>query len=197
MESRPNILLILSDQQRRNSLGAYGCGYVSTPNLDGLAAQGTRYDHAYCAAPVCTPSRASILTGKRLSGHGVYNLFDILPETERLLPAFLRDRGYQTGLVGKLHVSGIMYECEKRNPGDGFDIYELSHEPNVLLDAPLNAYGRWLREQHSETYERIRREGRAWTDRPPETHFSTWVSQRSADFIRRRDKSRPFFLSVG
>ena len=46
MDRRPNILLILSDQQRRNSLGAYGCQYVSTPNLDALAAEGTRYDHA-------------------------------------------------------------------------------------------------------------------------------------------------------
>ena len=197
MDTRPNILLILSDQQRRDSLGAYGCRYASTPNLDALAAEGTRYDRAYCCAPVCTPSRASIFTGKRLSGHGVYNLFDILPETERLLPWHLREAGYQTGLVGKLHVSGIMYEVRRRNPGDGFGSYELSHDPNVLLDEPLNAYGGWLRENHPETYERIRREGRAWKDRPPETHFSTWVSERSAAFIRGRDREKPFFLSVG
>lgn len=197
MDKRPNILLILSDQQRRDSLGAYGCRYVSTPNLDALAAEGTRYDHAYCNAPVCTPSRACILTGKRLAGHGVYNLFDNLPETERLLPWHLREAGYQTGLVGKLHVSGILYEVRRRNPGDGFDRYELSHDPNVLLDEPLNAYGRWLRENHPETYETIKREGRAWKDRPPETHFSAWVSERSAAFIRQRDRERPFFLSVG
>ena len=197
MDTRPNILLILSDQQRRDSLGAYGCRYASTPNLDALAAEGTRYDRAYCCAPVCTPSRASIFTGKRLSGHGVYNLFDILPETERLLPWHLREAGYQTGLVGKLHVSGIMYEVRRRNPGDGFGFYELSHDPNVLLDEPLNAYGGWLRENHPETYERIQREGRAWKDRPPETHFSTWVSERSAAFIRGRDREKPFFLSVG
>lgn len=197
MDRRPNILLILSDQQRRDSLGAYGCQYASTPNLDALAAEGTRYDHAYCNAPVCTPSRACILTGKRLSGHGVYNLFDILPQTERLLPWHLREAGYQTGLVGKLHVSGILYETRQRNPGDGFDHYELSHDPNVLLDEPLNAYGKWLRENHPETYEKIKREGRAWKGRPPETHFSTWVSERSAAFIRERDKEKPFFLSVG
>lgn len=197
MDKRPNILLILSDQQRRDSLGAYGCRYVSTPHLDALAAEGTRYDHAYCTAPVCTPSRASILTGKRLSGHGVYNLFDILPETERLLPWHLREAGYQTGLVGKLHVSGILYETRRRNPGDGFDVYELSHDPNVLPDEPLNFYGRWLRENHPETYEKIRTEGRRWTNRPPETHFSTWVSERSAAFIRGRDREKPFFLSVG
>lgn len=197
MDKRPNILLILSDQQRRDSLGAYGCRYASTPNLDALAAEGTRYDHAYCNAPVCTPSRACILTGKRLSGHGVYNLFDILPETEKLLPWHLRDAGYQTGLVGKLHVSGILYEVRRRNPGDGFDFYELSHDPNVLPDEPLNAYGKWLRENHPDTYQKIKEEGRAWKDRPPETHFSTWVSERSAAFIRERDREKPFFLSVG
>lgn len=197
MDKRPNILLILSDQQRRDSLGAYGCRYVSTPNLDALAAGGTRYDHAYCNAPVCTPSRACILTGKRLSGHGVYNLFDILPETEKLLPWHLREAGYQTGLVGKLHVSGILYEVRRRNPGDGFDFYELSHDPNVLPDEPLNAYGKWLRENHPETYQKIKEEGRAWKDRPPETHFSTWVSERAAAFIRERDREKPFFLSVG
>ena len=102
MEKKPNILLILTDQQRRDSIGAYGCGYPATPTLDALAAQGTRYDCAYCNAPVCTPSRASILTGKRLSGHGVYNLFDILPEGQRLLPAALRDQGYYK--IGRAHV---------------------------------------------------------------------------------------------
>ena len=176
MEKKPNILLILTDQQRRDSIGAYGCGYPATPTLDALAAQGTRYDCAYCNAPVCTPSRASILTGKRLSGHGVYNLFDILPEGQRLLPAALRDQGYYTGLVGKLHVSGIMYESQRRNPGDGFDVYELSHEPSVLLDAPQNAYGAWLREHWPEDYRRLLREGRDWKERPARSHFSAWVS---------------------
>ena len=83
----------------------------------------------------------------------MYNLFDILPEGQRLLPAALRDQGYYTGLVGKLHVSGIMYESQRRNPGDGFDVYELSHEPSVLLDAPQNAYGAWLREHWPEDYQ--------------------------------------------
>lgn len=197
MAGGPNILLVVTDQQRRNSLGAYGCRYVSTPCLDELAAHATRYDHAYCCAPVCTPSRASMLTGKRISGHGVYNLFDILPEGERLLPSFLRDLGYQTALVGKLHVSGILYEAARRNPGDGFDIYELSHEPSILLDAPYNAYGRWLLENFPEDYRRLKREGRDWKNRPARSHFSAWVSQRAAQLIRERDKDRPLFLNVG
>ena len=114
-----------------------------------------------------------------------------------MFPAALRDQGYYTGLVGKLHVSGIMYESQRRNPGDGFDVYELSHEPSVLLDAPQNAYGAWLREHWPEDYRRLLREGRDWKERPARSHFSAWVSQRSAEFIRRRDREKPFFLSMG
>ena len=106
---KPNIVFITSDQQRRDSLGIYGCRYVSTPNLDRLGSQATVYEHCYCNAPVCTPSRACMMTGKTMPGHGVYNLFDILPENEKMLPYYLREQGYETALVGKLHVSGTEY----------------------------------------------------------------------------------------
>ena len=86
---KPNIVFITSDQQRRDSLGIYGCRYVSTPNLDRLGSQATVYEHCYCNAPVCTPSRACMMTGKTMPGHGVYNLFDILPENEKMLPYYL------------------------------------------------------------------------------------------------------------
>ena len=140
---KPNIVFITSDQQRRDSLGIYGCRYVSTPNLDRLGSQATVYEHCYCNAPVCTPSRACMMTGKTMPGHGVYNLFDILPENEKMLPYYLREQGYETALVGKLHVSGTEYEVNKRNPGDGFDIYDLAHEPSVYTEAPYNAYACW------------------------------------------------------
>lgn len=91
---KPNIVFITSDQQRRDSLGIYGCRYVSTPNLDRLGSQATVYEHCYCNAPVCTPSRACMMTGKTMPGHGVYNLFDILPENEKMLPYYLREQGY-------------------------------------------------------------------------------------------------------
>ena len=68
---RPNILFILSDDQSAWSLGCYGNREVITPTLDGLAARGARFDSFYCASPVCSPARASILTGKMPSQHGV------------------------------------------------------------------------------------------------------------------------------
>src|ERR1700750_1907930 len=61
--TRPNVLLIMSDQQKRSGMGAYGDPVARTPNLDELAAKSVRFTDAYCANPVCTPSRASLLTG--------------------------------------------------------------------------------------------------------------------------------------
>jgi arylsulfatase len=194
---KPNIVFVMTDQQRRNSLGVYGCNYVHTPNLDQLASESTLYYHAYCNTPICTPSRASVMTGKTITGHGVYNLFDILPEGEKLLPSLLKEAGYQTALVGKLHVSGILYEKDTRNPNDGYDIYELCHEPSILLDSPFNGYAKWLKREFPEEYHRLEKDGRKVKNRSPESHFSTWVSERSAQIIRERDKNKPLFLTVG
>ena len=191
---RPNIVLITSDQQRRNSLGVYGNRYVCTDNLDALAQKATVYDHCYCNAPVCTPSRACLLTGKTPMGHGVYNLFDVLPRNEKLLPWYLRELGYATAMVGKLHVSGVEYEAWQRNLLDGFDLYEMAHEPSIYLDSPFNGYARWLKEKYPDELEALRREGRKRKHRRAETHFSTWVSERSAQVIHERDKSKPLFL---
>ncbi|NOY09682.1 MAG: sulfatase-like hydrolase/transferase [Spirochaetes bacterium] len=80
----PNILFIITDQQRRDSLGCYGADWVKTPNLDGLARDGMMFKNCYANNPVCTPSRASIFTGKPVTSHGVYRLHDILPEDEVL-----------------------------------------------------------------------------------------------------------------
>lgn len=194
---KPNIVLIMSDQQRKRSLGTYGNRYVHTPNLDALAEGATVYEHCYCNAPVCTPSRACLLTGKTLTGHGVYNLFDILPPDEKLLPYYLKNLGYDTALVGKLHVSGTEFEAWQRNPGDGFDTYELCHEPSIYLDGPFNGYARWLKEKDPEEFEALRREGRARRFRSAQTHFTTWVSERSAEVIRTRNREKPLFLLAG
>ncbi len=70
-QQRPNILLIMTDQQRYDSLGCYRCEAVNTPNLDRLAAEGVLFENCVVSNPICTPSRASVWTGKDLPGHGV------------------------------------------------------------------------------------------------------------------------------
>ncbi|MEE8590852.1 MAG: sulfatase-like hydrolase/transferase, partial [Spirochaetia bacterium] len=69
---QPNILILMTDQQRYDSLGCYGVDWVKTPNLDRLASEGVVFDNYYATNSICTPSRASLFTGKHLPGHGVY-----------------------------------------------------------------------------------------------------------------------------
>ena len=125
----PNILLILTDQQRWDSLGCYNTPGVHTPNLDQLATEGIRYTQCYVNNPICTPSRASLWTGKHLPGHGVYHVHDVLPASEILFPHFLREAGYDTALFGKLHVAGHMWEMKYRHKWDGFNTCEWA--PNL------------------------------------------------------------------
>ena len=76
---RPNVLLIMTDQQRADSLGCAGHPAVRTPHIDGLAASGVRFDCAYTTHPTCTPSRGAIFTGRYPSSHGARMTGMILP----------------------------------------------------------------------------------------------------------------------
>lgn len=100
--NRPNILLITSDQQHWSMLGCVN-PEVKTPNLDRLASQGLLFTRAYCPNPTCTPSRASIITGKYPSQHGAWSLGTKLPESEHTVGEDFQKAGYRTALVGKAH----------------------------------------------------------------------------------------------
>jgi arylsulfatase A-like enzyme len=100
-----------------------------------------------------------MLTGKPVPGHGVYKLHDILPKDERLLPHWLQALGYETSLVGKLHVSGLWHEAEQRHPNDGFEHYHWCIDPGLNFDSPLNAYARWVERKDPVFYERLKKEG--------------------------------------
>lgn len=193
MPSKPNILLIMTDQQRCDSLGCYGSDFVQTPNVDSLARDGIRFDNCYVANTICTPSRASIMTGKHLPGHGVYRLHDILPSSEKLFTCHLQDAGYKTALFGKLHVSGRSFERENRNLNDGFDIYEYAMNPHDV-GGTYNSYAQWLRREHPEFFKTLEQEGRNVKNIPEDAHFTTWSAERTMDFIRKQNSvGQPFF----
>ncbi|MCT8974642.1 sulfatase family protein [Microbaculum marinisediminis] len=107
MGRRPNILLFITDQHRADHLGCYGNGIVRTPNIDALAARGKRYERFYVANPVCMPNRASLMTGRMPSGHGVYSNGTPLGEGSRTFVQRLREEGYHTALIGKSHLQTI------------------------------------------------------------------------------------------
>jgi arylsulfatase A-like enzyme len=115
---RPNILLLLTDDQRWDTLGSMGNGVIRTPNLDRLAGQGVLFRNNFCATAICCTSRASIYTGLYEKSHGVSDFSTNLPAAleAHTYPALLRAAGYRTGLVGK-------YGVGDRAPAGVFDFW--------------------------------------------------------------------------
>lgn len=119
MSERPNFLLISTDQQRADHLGCYGASLLQTPHLDALAAAGTRYENAFVASPVCMPNRASLLTGRMPSAHGVrHNGLD-LPYSARTVADALGAAGWRTSLSGKPHFQCVTTNAAALAAGDG------------------------------------------------------------------------------
>lgn len=154
--SYPNVLLIVADDLGWKDLGCYGSTYYETPHLDRLASQGVRFTNAYSACPVCSPSRAAILTGRSparigLTGHinptGSHRYppdgpiippqdFFYLPNEEITLAEVLRREGYQTACIGKWHLGG---ESRHMPVKQGFDVM-IGYMPGGYRDAPLHHF---------------------------------------------------------
>lgn len=107
MTKQPNFLFIITDQHRADHLGCYGNDIVKTPNIDGIAAAGTRWDKFYVANPICMPNRASIMTGRMCSTHGARHNGIPLSKDHTTFVELLKDAGYNTGLIGKSHLQSF------------------------------------------------------------------------------------------
>jgi arylsulfatase A len=126
-ETRPNFMVILCDDLGYGDLACFGSKTIKTPNLDKLASQGLRLTDCYSTAPVCSPSRAGLLTGRCPSRVGVYDWIPgghvmHLRKEEVTIAALLRNAGYSTCHVGKWHCNGKFNSKEQPQPGDhGFE----------------------------------------------------------------------------
>lgn len=100
---RANLLFLCSDQHQAAASGCYGHAQAKTPHIDEIAAEGVRFESAFCQAPVCVPSRGSIITGNYPNRHGARILQDPLPNEARTVAHFFQDQGYATAAVGKMH----------------------------------------------------------------------------------------------
>lgn len=104
MTKKPNFLFIITDQQRADWLGCYGHPVLKTPNIDSIASKGTRFDNFHAASPVCMPNRASLLTGRYPSLHGLRYNGCALPNNANTFVDVLADAGYHTAAIGKSHL---------------------------------------------------------------------------------------------
>lgn len=192
---RPNIILIMCDQMRGDALGADGNAQIHTPNLDCLAAQGTRFNHAYSAVPSCLPARACLWTGQDQwhagllgMGSGQGNIPNDYPHT---LAGELTRAGYRTHLVGKGHFS-------PQRAAMGFESAELDESGRM----PESEHRRWFRSQapRDVTPDDHGVDWNSWHARPWHTeerlHPTAWTMSRALAFLRHRDPTRPFFLNI-
>lgn len=124
---RPNIVLILCDDLGYGDLACYGHPHIKTPHLDALASRGVRLTNCYAAAPVCSSSRAGLLTGRNPNRSGIYDWLPAgipvwLKTDEPTIPQLLKGAGYQTAMVGKWHLNGRFNSDAQPQPDDyGFD----------------------------------------------------------------------------
>ena len=147
-DAQPNILWICSDQQRYDTLGCTGNPFVHTPNIDRLAQKGILFERAYCQSPICTPSRASFLTGRYPRTTRCRQNSQVIPSDEVLVTKLLADAGYNCGLSGKLHLSPaypFAQNTSEIRTDDGYQEFHWSHMSGP--ESPANQYGQWLREK--------------------------------------------------
>lgn len=171
--TRPNIVFVLSDDHAAHAVSAYGSRVNHTPHIDRLATEGARLDSVYCTNSICTPSRASILTGTYSHVNGaatIYSEFDYRVPT---FPEVLHEAGYRTGLFGKWHL-GTSQEATPR----GFDEWTIFPDQGEYHDPVM--YG-------PEGRRRI--EGHA-------TDITTGLALDFLDRGQREDPDRPFCLLV-
>ena len=123
MTERPSYILFITDQQRYDHLGCNGHPVLKTPHIDAIAAAGVNYDRFYVASPVCMPNRASLMTCRMPSSHGVRSLGIPLAHDNVTFVELMRAAGYDTALIGKSHLQNVTNWPHKLDPHvnrDGF-----------------------------------------------------------------------------
>ncbi|HLV35445.1 MAG TPA: sulfatase-like hydrolase/transferase [Spirillospora sp.] len=216
--SRPNILLITSDQQHWNTLGCLN-PEIQTPNLDRLAREGTLYHRAYCPNPTCTPTRASMITGKYPSQHGAFSLGMKLPEHEPTVGDVFQQAGYRTALVGKAHfqqlwgtdefpslesypiMQDLDFWRDFHGPFYGFEHVELAR--NHTDEAHVGQhYAIWMEENGLTNWRDYFQpptgnnpnQKHKWSI-PERYHYNTWIAERTSALLEQyRQRGENFFL---
>lgn len=165
---KPNIIFLLADDLRFDACGYAGNRIVKTPNIDHLAQQGVRFRNAYATTAICCVSRASILTGQYAQRHGIHDFNTPLPDSvmAQTYPVLLRRAGFYTGFIGKY---GIGENREANMPKTAFDVWRGFIGQGMYYPKDSTGLG---------------------------VHLTDRQDSQIIDFLRNRDKHKPFCLSV-
>ena len=213
-----NFVILCTDQQRADSLGCAGNREARTPNLDALAARGTRFTRHYTPNQICCPSRGTMITGLYPRHHGMTTNGRTLHDGLATLPGVLGRAGWDTHAVGKLHLQPIMAGVEHRMP-ESVPFWQAGlgrdwHGPyfgyrtvdfmigESLLATEGGHYAAWLRNEHPDIVPLYQPDAaldgplpdldEAWVCAvPAELHYNTWIAERAVAFLER---ARPPFL---
>lgn len=191
MSDRPNIIFLFSDQQRWDTCGCYGQPLDVTPNLDRMAREGVKFEHAYTCQPVCGPARACIQTGKYATEVGCHTNHRMLPTSETTLAKLLGQNGYETAYIGKWHLASF-------GPRGGPDDYRTRPVPperrggykdfwlaSDTLEATSHSYDGYMFDGNGERWDFP--EGRYRVDAQTD-----WV----IEYLENYRQQDPFFLFV-
>lgn len=222
--TRPNILLICTDQQRSDSLGCYGNPHVRSPNIDAIAAAGTRFERHLTPMQICSPSRATMISGLYPRHHQLITNGRALPDNVPTLMSLLAASGYNTHGVGKQHLQPILAASELAMPdsrafwrrpeaNDWNGPFYGYQTIDLLLGESDTAqiaghYASWLRQNFPQSVDLLKPEfadeappsdlDEIWRSAmPSKQHYNTWISDCSARFIEQQaGQDDPFFLFV-
>ena len=193
--SQPNILFLMTDQHRADCLGCDGNSIIKTPNLDRIAREGARFSCAYTAVPSCTPARSGLLTGLSPWHHGMLGYGRVADHYPVELPNAVRDAGYQTLGIGKMH----WYPQRHRH---GFHDTILDESSRAETEGFESDYRIWFR-RHAPRGMVYNTTGIGWNDYrtrvyvpPEELHPTVWTASVAVDYIERYRRHDPFFMKV-
>lgn len=190
MVSKPNIIFILSDQQRWDTLGCYGQPLDITPNLDSMAIEGVRFEYAFTNQPLCGPIRSVLQTGKYATQTGCFRNGIALKTNEKTIAHYLSDAGYEVGYLGKWHLASTSgsdeqdadFRCkavpfERRG---GYKDYWLASD---ILEFTSHAYdGHMFDTDMKQVYF------------PVDRYRADCLTDFAIDYLSKRDAQKPFFL---
>ena len=182
-QTKPNILYIMSDDHTTTAIGAYGGRLASlnpTPTLDKIAEEGMILENTFCNNAVCSPSRASIITGQYSAVNGVTTLGGEIKEKNQYLPTEMRNAGYQTSVIGKWHLKILPL---------AFDHFKVMHSQGHYFNPIFTEKGKAIT---SFTLGKKTEDGSVQMM----GHSSDMIANSGLEWLEKRDKQKPFFLKL-